>query len=166
MTTKPMFDSDAHFKVKFDSSSSTDTQFDSEPSTVTIEQVETEKEMYMKFDSPDNNLDVVFEMTGGSYGEDKILYNTTEYWDSHRGYISKKGYIYIYSDYLLYDNKTIAGIKVGDGSTYLIDLPFLDKLYYDHIGDMVSHITQAEREFWNNKVTSIEEGHTLRLTKN
>jgi len=56
----------------------------------------------------------------------EVLYNTTEYWDSHPEIIAAKGIIYIYSDYKIIDDKTIPGIKVGDGSSYLIDIPFSD----------------------------------------
>ena len=48
--------------------------------------------------------------------------------------------------------QNIPGIKVGDGNAYLIDMPFTDCLYKQHIEDTVSHITAAERTAWNNKV--------------
>ena len=44
------------------------------------------------------------------------------------------------------------GIKVGDGNAYLIDKPFLDTIYWEHVNDTDIHITAEEREFWNNKV--------------
>jgi hypothetical protein len=51
----------------------------------------------------------------------------------------------------------IAGLKIGDGTSYLIDLPFVtDKMasiLLNHIGDNSAHLTDAEREFWNNKIT-------------
>lgn len=85
-------------------------------------------------------------------GPSKVLYNTSEYWNSHVQLIAQEGYIYIYSDYREYDDQEIAGIKIGDGTSYLIDMPFLDKPYADHILNTVIHITAAERESWNNKV--------------
>lgn len=163
---KTNYDGSKDLNVSFDTSSSIDSQFDSSQDSITVSQVETEEEVHVGFESPDTNLNVIFEMTGGKSGEDKILYNTTSYWNSHSDIISKQGYIYIYSDYYDYDGKHIAGLKVGDGSTYLIDLPVLDKMYYDHMNDMIRHITQAEREFWNNKVTCYEiDKHTLVFTK-
>jgi hypothetical protein len=85
-------------------------------------------------------------------GDCKVLYNTSEYWNSHPQLIAKKGYLYVYSDYKLVDNEDVAGIKVGDGTSYLIDMPFIDKPLDDHIADTVKHITSQERTFWNNKV--------------
>ena len=89
--------------------------------------------------------------TGG--GEPcKVLYNTTEYWNSHPELIAQRGYLYVYSDHMTYDSTDIAGIKAGDGTSYLIDMPFIDKPYADHIINTVIHITSSERESWNNKV--------------
>ena len=87
-------------------------------------------------------------MQGGS----KVLYNTTEYWNSRPTLLAKKGYIYVYADYKKVDNQDIAGIKVGDGTSYLIDMPFTDKPLDAHTADTVAHITAEERTFWNNKV--------------
>ena len=87
---------------------------------------------------------------GGSSG---IYYDTTENWNSNPQLIGKKGCIYIYSDYKQNEQgQNIAGIKVGDGLGYLIDAPFIDEILYDHIDNKIIHITQSEREFWNNKV--------------
>ncbi len=86
-------------------------------------------------------------------GTSKILYNTTSYWTSHPEIIAQQGYLYVYSDWKkTEEDKNIAGIKVGDGSSYLIDMPFTDEIWAEHVTDVVKHITQEEREFWNNKV--------------
>ena len=85
-------------------------------------------------------------------GDCKVLYNTTEYWNSRPQMIAKKGYLYVYSDYKQVDNQDVAGIKAGDGTSYLIDMPFLDKPLDEHIADTVKHITSQERDFWNSKV--------------
>ena len=85
-------------------------------------------------------------------GECKVLYNTSEYWNSHPQLVAKKGYLYIYSDYKQIDNEDIAGIKAGDGTSYLIDMPFIDKPLDEHISNMIRHITSEERTFWNNKI--------------
>lgn len=85
-------------------------------------------------------------------GECKVLYNTSEYWNSRPQLVAKKGYLYVYSDYKQIDNEDIAGIKVGDGTSYLIDMPFIDKPLDEHISNMIRHITSEERTFWNNKV--------------
>jgi hypothetical protein len=94
------------------------------------------------------NLGEIYQ--GG--GESNIYYNTTAYWNSRPQLIAQRGYIYVYSDYKQSEGEDIAGIKVGDGISYLIDMPFIDKPLDDHIADTVKHITSAERESWNNKV--------------
>lgn len=95
----------------------------------------------------------------------KVLYADTATWNSQAQLVSQQGYIYIYSDYKQDSSgNNIPGIKVGDGNAYLIDLPFSTKLIDEHIADAVIHITQAERDFWNNKVTCyIDENNITRL---
>lgn len=83
----------------------------------------------------------------------KVLYASTATWNSKPQLISDRGYIYIYSDYRKNEQEqNVAAMKVGDGMAYLIDLPFTDQLLYDHIEDVIRHITQTEREFWNDKI--------------
>lgn len=82
----------------------------------------------------------------------KIFYKTTTEWNKYPGEMSQPGAIYIYSDYMEYEGRNMAGFKIGDGLAYIIDLPFVDKVYSDHVQDAVRHVTQTEREFWNNKV--------------
>lgn len=92
-------------------------------------------------------------------GDCKVLYATTATWNSQPELVSARGYVYIYCDYRQDgQGRNIASIKVGDGLAYLIDLPFTDELLYDHIYDQVRHITQEEREFWNNKVSCFLSG--------
>lgn len=95
----------------------------------------------------------------------KVLYADTATWNSQAQLVSQQGYIYIYSDYKQDgEGNDIPGIKVGDGNAYLIDLPFSTKLIDEHIADAVAHITSAERDFWNNKVTCyIDENNITRL---
>lgn len=103
------------------------------------------------------NSAVPFEAQFGSIyvvaGDCKVLYATTETWNSQPQLISAKGFIYIYADYRQNgQGQNIPAMKVGDGNAYLIDMPFTDELLYGHITDNVRHITQQEREFWNNKM--------------
>lgn len=100
-----------------------------------------------------------------------IFSDTTENWNAQRDLISKKDCIYIYTDYQTIDGVSIPAIKVGDGSAYLIDLPFVmgnDTRLNDHINDTNVHIQPGEREFWNNKVTcfiSASDEEILVITK-
>lgn len=96
------------------------------------------------------DLGTIYQSGGG--GECKVLYNTTAYWNSRPDLVAKRGYLYVYSDYKEVDNQLIAGIKAGDGTSYLIDMPFIDKPLDAHIADTVKHITAEERQFWNDKV--------------
>ena len=89
-----------------------------------------------------------------------IYYDSTLNWNNQPSLISERGSIYIYSD--SQDNE-IPNIKVGDGTTPLIDLPFittsigrviliLTQDLNNHINSLDLHVTQEEKEFWNNKV--------------
>ena len=113
----------------------------------------TDKSIDANFNSTTKPLELDFGTIYVISGDCKVLYATTATWNSKPQLISAKGYIYIYSDYrqnLQGDN--IASMKVGDGTSYLIDMPFTDELLYAHVEDNVRHITAEEREFWNNKV--------------
>ena len=98
----------------------------------------------------------------------KIYVDTTENWNSQPTIRTEEKTIYIYSDYqTTSDGKTVAGIKIGDGDAYLIDMPFIDTIPMSHISDTDIHITAEEREFWNNKVRcyySLEQEDTLVFT--
>lgn len=125
----------------------------------------------MKIDFKSNStqaIDITFSSNSkftanfGSYvggGSGHIFYATTDYYNEHMDLDSKKGYVYIYSDWRKdTQDRDIAGIKVGDGINKVAHLPFTDDMLFEHIQDMVCHITQEEREFWNNKVTAYESG--------
>ena len=97
----------------------------------------------------------------------KIYYDTTAGWSAQTTLMSEENALYIYTDYQTEGNDTLAGIKVGDGLAYVVDLPFIDKLIQMHMADTDIHITAAEREFWNNKVRayySLTQSDTLVLT--
>lgn len=95
-------------------------------------------------------------------GAKPIYYDTTANWNEKRSLISETGAIYIYSDYETdeVNGQTIyiPGIRIGDGSSYLIDLPFLSggtsKQFVQHLSNTLLHVSDQDREFWNNKVTA------------
>lgn len=85
-------------------------------------------------------------------GQSFIVVKTTAEWNAEDPKsISKSGVIYIVSDANSYEeeytenNETLTrtvyvpGIKIGDGSAYVVDLPFVN-------------ITSEQINFWNNKV--------------
>lgn len=86
-----------------------------------------------------------------------IYVKTTSEWNQQIGMIGQPNTFYIYTDRIKKEDDqgniiNYPGIKVGDGTSYLIDLPFVDDLFYDHINNMDIHVTLAEKQFWNNKV--------------
>ena len=94
----------------------------------------------------------------------KLKRDTTENWNKARGFVPLAGELILYTDYSSYtkevngQNKVIAipGIKIGDGSAYVQDLPFVDEelrdILMDHINNMDLHVTLGEKAFWNNKI--------------
>lgn len=98
---------------------------------------------------------------------------TTNEWNARINYIPNKGDILIYSDKaILNDNTTVAGIKIGDGLAYGIDLPFVGddiaENLMGHINNTTIHITAAERTKWNGKLNCNDEitNETLVFTRN
>ena len=101
------------------------------------------------------------------FGITTIYSDTTENWNSKPTMVADKGALYIYQDYDVDGQGNILpGFKVGDGTSYLIDMPFSDALMKSHMADEVIHITAEEREFWNNKNRCYVDGETLVATKN
>jgi hypothetical protein len=104
--------------------------------------------------------------------------NTTAGWNSNPQYLPKAGEICIYTDYMtiqddMGNDVTYPGIKIGDGNSYLIDMPFVgdDTRYLllrrlqEHENDAVVHVTQQDRDFWDNKLNYDVNGETLILTR-
>lgn len=135
--------------------------FNASPVSVKV-QTDSETTVNAQFDSNVSadiqlNSTVPFEAQFGTIyvvgGDSHVLYATTATWNSQPSLVSARGYIYIYSDYRQNEQgQYIPAMKVGDGNAYLIDMPFTDILLYEHLQDNVKHITQQERELWNNKV--------------
>lgn len=90
--------------------------------------------------------------------------NTKSAWDSDILKIADKDVLYIYTDYktIEQDGKSyfLPGLKMGDGKSYLIDLPFInngidsqfEQVILDHLNNKIIHISPEERSFWNNKL--------------
>lgn len=126
---------------------------------------------------PDKDNSVHFSFSGVSYQSGagvNVYSDTTEHWNSQKDLVGRKGCLYIYTDHYIDQNgNPIPAAKVGDGSAYLIDAPFIDasvEIVQTHINDKVAHITEDERDFWNNKVTAYlsadADDERLVLTKN
>lgn len=99
-------------------------------------------------------------VASGGISDIPIHYGTTEHWNSQPDLVGKKSHIYVYSDYaeteIDGEMVVIPNIKIGDGSAFLIDNPFISKSVEDildlHIDDNSVHISETERDFWNKKV--------------
>ncbi len=86
-----------------------------------------------------------------------LLIKTSQEWNNDSNIISQQNTFYIYSDKNQKEDEegniiNIPGVKVGDGQTYLIDLPFVDDLIDRHINDDNIHVTLADKAFWSNKI--------------
>ena len=90
--------------------------------------------------------------------------DTTANWNAARGMVPLAGEVIIYTDYKIIQkeidgeltNVKIPGIKIGDGQTYVQDLPFVDTELRDtimnHINNENVHVSLQEKLFWNNKL--------------
>lgn len=99
-------------------------------------------------------------------------HDTTANWSTRTSYIPKAGEIIVYTDYKIIEGTLIPNIKIGDGTTYVVDLPFVvsesDYDWEEHIHNHSIHVTPEEKLFWSNKVTTDEidiENERLILTK-
>lgn len=82
----------------------------------------------------------------------RVLIDTTANWNATPKLKSMKGTVYVYSDHHDLDGTLIPGLKIGDGMSYLIDMPFIEDYYQAHVDNDVIHVTQQDKDNWNNKV--------------
>jgi len=101
--------------------------------------------------------------------------DTTDNWNANRSFIPLRGEVIIYTDYGHIDDGfgniiSVPGIKIGDGNAYLIDLPFVgaDVRYQilnelrAHSNNKLIHVTQEDKDFWNNKLNyTINDGNLI-----
>ena len=112
-----------------------------------------------------NGVTIQGTMTSADFGLPTVMFDTSENWATRIEEVSEENVVYVYTDYDTDgEGHNIAGFKVGDGTSYIVDLPFVDKVVQDHMANTDVHITQEEREFWNNKNRSYAYGETLILT--
>lgn len=117
---------------------------------------------------------IAYDLDNNRYwlNSQNTLYNTTAYWSEQITFIPDEGQFIIYSDHNQVDGKDIPGIKIGDGKAYGVDLPFISDQFalssdlLTHINDTTAHVTQEERNAWNNKVRCYVEDDNLTFTTN
>ena len=90
--------------------------------------------------------------------------DTTANWNAARGFVPLAGEVIVYNDYKTIQkeidgevkNVYVPGVKIGDGQTYVQDLPFVDaelrETIMNHINNQNIHVTLQEKLFWNNKL--------------
>ena len=109
-----------------------------------------------------NGVELRGNKSSNDLGIPAIYYGTTEEWNSHIEIISEHGALYIYTDYKVESYISFPAIKIGDGKTYLVDLPFIttdttgvEHMLESHIADSLIHVSTEDRAFWNSKHKAI-----------
>lgn len=91
--------------------------------------------------------------------------NTTAYWNAHPGYQPAAGEIVIYIDRKVEQGVTYAGIKIGDGNAFVADLPFVGDVdmadINAHMANTTIHVSQSDRDRWDDKLNCDINGETL-----
>lgn len=97
-----------------------------------------------------------------------IYYNTKAGWNAQSSLIAEEGAIYIYKDYSTISEgegtKDVPALKIGDGTSYLIDMPIVNgdiaDMLLEHINNAVIHVTSDDKTFWNNKSSAYLQPNT------
>lgn len=110
-----------------------------------------------------NSVVLEGSLSAEDLGLGRVYYDTKENWDLQVSLIAERSVVYIYSNASYIEdevgNRTpVADIKIGDGTSYLIDMPFVTQASSSaiiaHLADMDIHTTAEEKAFWNNKVST------------
>ena len=106
-----------------------------------------------------------------SHSHDGFAYiteQTTADWSANLTYVPLAGELCIWTDYAVVEEQNIPAIKIGDGTTYAVDLPFLcDDIraeLEEHVNNTTVHITSTERNTWNDKLNAAISGEVLVLS--
>lgn len=90
--------------------------------------------------------------------------DTKANWNTATGFVPLRGEVIIYEDFAQYEvekygetvTKYIPNIKIGDGTTPVQDLPFVDKDLRDklmeHINDQDIHVALGDKKYWDYKI--------------
>ena len=105
--------------------------------------------------------------------------NTTAGWAEQPTYVPRAGEIIVYTDHTQTTDEQgntidLPDVKIGDGSAYVVDLPFISdgsghsimELLEAHIANNERHISQTERNFWNEKLNCDLVGEELIFNRN
>ena len=106
-----------------------------------------------------NGVTLIGDMSLAVFNIPSIKIDTTANWATRVDYIPPEGEIIVYSDKFLDSGGQIPipAVKIGDGLAFVVDLPFLSDetrdILAEHIYNRTVHITQEERDAWNEKVS-------------
>lgn len=103
----------------------------------------------------------------------RIVIDTTANWNERITYIPPFGTVVVYTDRNVTDGVNYPGIKIADGTTYAVDLPFAGDdianqicgIMNDHVQNLDIHVTPEEKVFWNNKLNCIVQDGNLILNR-
>lgn len=105
-----------------------------------------------------------------------VHYDTKANWDRQTFLIAERGHLYIYKDaevtYINGRRVVYPGIKIGDGSSYLIDMSYSlvgsdHERLINHIQNSTIHVGTGDRMNWNDKVsvTVVQANEELKFSK-
>lgn len=102
--------------------------------------------------------------------------NTSEYWRLNPQFVPLDGEIIVYTDYQIVDGRFVPAVKIGDGKTAIVSLPFAIgggsggdaesamTALNEHVNNSTVHVNESERFLWNNKLNYRMDGETLIFT--
>lgn len=130
------------------------------------------KDVWIGIDRSKQELTFSVEKGGGGYA--KAMVDTTENWNMKPTFVPGKGLFIVYIDHgmIIREGETVnvPGIKIGDGSAYLVDLPFVGEDWYgileEHVQNTDIHVSPEEKAFWNAKLNYDLQDETLQLNRN
>ena len=104
----------------------------------------------------------------------KVQFGTSEQWAEQPTFVPNDGEFIIYTDRNIIDGVLYPGIKIGDGFSYISELPFVGDdivqeilaLINSHINNSDIHVTTANKQFWDNKLNFTVTGELLEFTRN
>lgn len=119
------------------------------PLTITVEELIRDEVVAEDSTWSSHKLDEVISAIEDQIGQKAEIYTqTVAEWEVSGNVRSRENVVYVYSDYEHQNGVNIPGVKIGDGQTMVNSLPFITDWILSGL------VTDAERAFWNNKVTA------------